>query len=83
MGLSIKNEEAERLARELAELKGETITEAILVALRERRARHRAEAPPGTLTKALLALGRRYRRRPLVDQRTPDEILYDDNGLPR
>lgn len=82
MGLSIKNDEAEHLARELAALKGESLTETILIALRERRARHRAEAPPEDLAQALLDLGRRYRRRPLIDAREPDEILYDDQGLP-
>lgn len=82
MGLSIKNAEAEQLARELAALKGESLTEAILVALRERRERHRAEAPPEDLAKALLDIGRRYRRRPLLDAREPDESLYDDQGLP-
>jgi antitoxin VapB len=39
MALSIKTEEADRLARELAEMRGETITEAVTVALREQCAR--------------------------------------------
>ena len=41
MALSIKTEEADRLARELARLTGETITEAVTVALRERCDRER------------------------------------------
>ena len=41
MSLNIKNEETCRLARELAELTGETITGAITVALRERLERER------------------------------------------
>ena len=41
MSLNIKNEETCRLARELAELTGETITGAITVALRERLKRER------------------------------------------
>ena len=36
MALSIKSEEADRLARELARRTGETMTEAVTVALRER-----------------------------------------------
>lgn len=36
MALSIKTEEADRLARELSRLTGETMTEAVTVALRER-----------------------------------------------
>lgn len=42
MALSIKSDEADRLTRELVRLTGETITEAITVALRERLARERA-----------------------------------------
>jgi antitoxin VapB len=39
MGLNIKNEEAQHLATELAALTGETLTQAVIVALRERIAR--------------------------------------------
>jgi antitoxin VapB len=42
MALSIKTEEADRLARELAALTGETMTGAVTTALRERLARERA-----------------------------------------
>lgn len=52
MALSIKHPEADRLARELAELTGEGITEAVLNALRERLARVKK---------------RRVRSRPLAD----------------
>lgn len=83
MPLSIKNEDVERLARELAALKGESITETILLALRERRERHRSEEAPEDLASALLELGSQYRRRHEVDMRPGDEILYDDHGLPR
>jgi antitoxin VapB len=41
MALSIKTEEADRLARDLARLTGETMTQAVTVALRERLERHR------------------------------------------
>ena len=49
----------------------------------ERRERHRAEAPSEDLAQALLDLGRRFRRRRLVDPRAADDILYDELGLPR
>ena len=42
MALSIKTEEADRLARELARLTGETMTGAVTAALRERLERQRA-----------------------------------------
>lgn len=43
MALSIKTEEADRLARELSRLTGETMTDAITKAMRERLERVRAE----------------------------------------
>jgi antitoxin VapB len=43
MALSIKTEEADRLARELTRLTGETLTEAVTTALRERCDRERAK----------------------------------------
>ena len=48
MALSIKTEEADRLARELSRLTGETMTQAVTVALRERLERARAEQRPRT-----------------------------------
>lgn len=42
MALSIKTEKADRLARELAQLTGETMTTAVTVALEERLQRERA-----------------------------------------
>lgn len=44
MALSIKTEEADRLARELAAVTGETMTEAVTTALRERLSRVRRAA---------------------------------------
>ncbi|MEQ1864856.1 MAG: type II toxin-antitoxin system VapB family antitoxin [Micropepsaceae bacterium] len=42
MALSIKNDEADRLTRELTRLTGESMTEAVTIALRERLERERA-----------------------------------------
>ena len=60
MALSIKTDEADRLARALAALTGETMTEAVTVALRERLAREHAKRK-GTreLPARLAALSRR------------------------
>lgn len=62
MALSIKTDEADRLARALAKLTGETMTDAVTVALRERldRVRDRRQAV-GTLPDRLEALARRFR----------------------
>ena len=83
MALSIKNEEADHLARALAAVTGESLTEAVVVALRERLERQRTQRDNDDFAESLLEIGRRYRSRPLLDVRTPDELLYDDSGLPR
>lgn len=84
MALSIKDPEADRLARELAERTGETLTRAVVVALRERldRENHRIRALP--LRAELAAIRQRCSTLPVLDERIPDEILgYDERGLPR
>jgi antitoxin VapB len=80
--LSIKDPEADRLAREVAKATGETLTAAIVQALRERLQRVRRTRGP-KLSEELLAIGKRCAALPVQDNRTPDEILgYDRHGLP-
>ena len=84
MALSIKDPDADRLARELAARTGETLTEAIVTSLRERLERERKKARRGGLAEDLGEIGRRCASLPLLDKRTADEILgYDRLGLPR
>lgn len=84
MALSLKDPEADRLAREVAARTGETLTRAIVVALRERLARLRARPRRRPLSEELREIGERCAARPTLDDRTDDEILgYDENGLPR
>lgn len=85
MALSIKDPDADRLARAVAARTGETLTTAVVVALRERLARL-----PGTsrkrrpLRETLREIGERCSRLPTLDDRSPDEILgYDERGIPR
>jgi len=47
MALSIKTEEADRLARELSRLTGESMTEAVTQSLKERLDRERKARPRG------------------------------------
>lgn len=83
MALSIKDPEADRLARELAAKTGETLTEAVVVALRERLARQTGRARVVPLREELAAIRQRCSALPVLDQRTGDEIIgYDDEGLP-
>ncbi|GMV43341.1 MAG: antitoxin VapB [Myxococcales bacterium] len=83
MALSIKNDEADKLARELAALTGESLTEAVVLSLRERLARKRAQRDNRPLAERLMEIGRQCASLPLLDDRAPDEILgYDESGLP-
>ncbi len=67
MALSIKDPEADRLARELAALTGETLTEAVVVALRERLRRTRAGRKRGPgLAEELRKIGERCSRLPVL-----------------
>jgi antitoxin VapB len=81
MGLNIKNPETYRLAQELAELTGESMTTAVTEALRERLARERRKG----LADRLMAIGRDCASRMSDETRTMnyDELLYDENGLPK
>ncbi len=82
MPLHISNPEADRLARELARLKGETITEAVVKALRERLRRETGRAQID-LKAEIMAISRRAGRLPRRTERTPEEIIgYDERGLP-
>ena len=84
MALSIKDPDADRLARELAARTGETLTEAIVTSLRERLEREKKRVRRGGLADARGEIGRRCASLPVLDERTADEILaYDRHGLPR
>jgi len=84
MPFSIKNPEADRLARELAATTGESLTEAVLRALRERLVRERGRARSSSAREELRAIRERCSRLPVLDARSPDAILgYDEHGLPR
>jgi antitoxin VapB len=83
MHLSIKNDEAHRLATELARLTGENLTSAVTLALRERLARERRLRHIDDVAARLMKIGNRYASLPDTG-RSPDEILgFDEHGLPR
>jgi antitoxin VapB len=69
MALSIKTKEADQLARELSRLTGESMTEAVTVALRERLARRRAQVDGDMIervTSFTQSIAHRYDRRPVT-----------------
>lgn len=83
MAISIKNDEADLLARELAELTGETLTQAILNALRERLERQRVLAAHGDFYAEIRRIQEDYSTSESLDLREVDEILgYGEDGLP-
>ena len=84
MALSIKNEDTERLARQVARETGESLTEAIQRALQERWERLRTKRRSPALVGQVEDLLRRVDALPKLDSRSEDEILdYDEHGMPR
>ncbi len=85
MSLNIKNEETYRLASELAQLTGDTMTGAVTVALRERLERERRERSVEARIRELHAIGQRCAR--LLNNGPPavahSDLLYDERGLPK
>jgi antitoxin VapB len=83
MALNIKSPEADRLARELARRRQQSITEAVIVALRAELDRESRRMRAPGMAKQLLEVGARYAALPSYDERSDDEILgYDEHGVP-
>jgi antitoxin VapB len=82
--LNIKNAEAHRLAHELADLTGESLTGAVITSLRERLERARAEKPKRASSEELMAMAKEIaaHMKPLEVGEDPTAFLYDDDGLP-
>lgn len=83
MSLEIRAPEADALARELANTTGEDIDTAVVRAIEERLART-PRRHPADRAAAIEALFDRLAQLPVLDRRTPDEIMaYGPDGLPR
>ena len=86
MSLNIKNEEAHRLARELAQRNGETVTMAVTIALRERLERQEQSPKRAGRFERIMKIVERTAPR-MNDGRTSKELfdeLYDEEtGLPK
>jgi antitoxin VapB len=84
MSLNIKNEEAHRLASELAKATGESMTVAVTEAIRERLERVRGRSKKD-LTERLLEIGREcaaHLKEPYKSMDI-DDLLYDEKGSPK
>jgi antitoxin VapB len=81
--ISIKNDQTESLARKLAALTGETLTEAVRAAVAERYDRLRRARSGRPLAEELNAIALRCAQRPVSSPLSADEILgYDEWGVP-
>ena len=84
MALNIKNEEAHRLAAELAALTGQSMTAVVIEALQARLAQAKRRDDEQLKVQRLMAIGQRcaaHIRQPLpaVDH---GDMLYDEKGMP-
>ena len=83
MTLHIRDAEAEQLARELARRTGSTMAGVVVTALRDLRAREERKARDvDALVEEAMAIGRHCASLPVLDNRTLEEMLYDEHGLP-
>jgi antitoxin VapB len=82
MSLNIKDPEAHRLAQAISRATGESMTSAVIEALRERYAKIERHGRKASVEE-LLAIGKRaaaHMKGPSIDH---GEWLYDENGLPK
>jgi antitoxin VapB len=104
MALKIEHPAVEELARELAKRTGESVEDAVAMAIRERLGRNRPDVgsvedpiveeirqrmllqprpDPESTRAAIREIRESLKKLPVLDNRTPDEILgYDEFGLP-
>ena len=88
MAMNIKNSEAHDLAKELAAIEHTTVTDAVVISLREAIARRRAAATAETRLARMRAISDRFAA---IERQDPgakslwqiNEELYDELGLPR
>lgn len=83
MALNIRNNETERLTRKLADLTGETKTEAVRRAVQDRLQRLQRERSGTRLADELDDIAKHCAALPVLDDRSAEAIMgYDEHGLP-
>jgi antitoxin VapB len=84
MALNIKHGQADELARKLAEVTGQSITDAVIKALREQLQRETGKRSGPRLENELRTISRRCSQLPDHDTCSLEEIIgFDEHGLPR
>ena len=82
MAISIKDPETDRLARALAAATGESLTDAIRIALHNRLERETQHTR--LIGAEVRRIQERLARLPVLDARSADDIVgYDERGVPR
>ena len=71
------------MAADLADLTGESKTEAVTKALKDRLQLVKRHQSKRRLADRLDEIAKHCAGLPLLDRRSPEEMLYDDQGLPR
>ena len=83
MALNIRNHETEKLASDLAALTGETKTEAVTKALKDRLEQIKRRRSKRGMADRLDEIAKHCASLPVLDRRSPEDMLYDEQGLPR
>lgn len=84
MTITIGYPKMDQLLRELTEATGEPAEEALVKAVQQRLERERRSKGAPSLRDSLKAIAQRCSALPVLDRRSPEEILgYDSFGLPR
>jgi antitoxin VapB len=81
--LDIKSDDAYRLASQLAELTGESLTSVVTRALRSELDRERRERDIEAKVTRMLAAGKEIRAHPREPITSDHSCLYDEDGFPR
>lgn len=81
MAFNIKNPETHALAREVADMTGESMAQAVDTALRERKARLSRKGIAAKLNAIVVSAAPHVP--PGVSSTDIDEMLYDERGLPK
>lgn len=85
MSLNIKNPQAHEMAKELAHLTGQSMTEAVITALEAQLRRRRAEmdTKKHATRRDIDALVQKFQAIPVINSGPLEDALYDENGLPK
>ncbi len=82
MSLNVKDPEAYRLARAIADKTGETLTKVVIDSLRDRQEKVEKKRTKGTVDEIMAIVKRASAgmKRPYLDH---GDLLYDEYGLPK